>query len=162
MVHEVARVPVISTLPLSDGRIKCIAELPNGLNCEFTEVALWTHAQNAGSGHPPTQVIAAFDQTENWKYDGSVELIPLLTESGEADFAQHELLAAGTHPSSMGVPSKASYSSYADLLWTMRPDRRTNKEGFRLSTHGILLRGNMSTIGSGWPMSASEIGRAHV
>lgn len=146
MVHEVARVPVISTLPLSDGRIKCIAELPNDLNCEFTEVALWTHAQNAGSGHPPTQVIAAFDQTENWKYDGTTDLLTKTTVSGEADFAQQEALSS---------TMKASYSPYDDLLWTMRPDRRTNKEGFRLSTHGILLRSNMSTIGSGWPMSAS-------
>lgn len=145
MIHEVARVPVVSTLPTSNGIVKCMAELPNGLNCEFTEVALWTHGENAASSHPKTQIIAAFDPTENWKYNGSTELNPIITASGEADFFQHQALA--------GAGTEASYSPYNDLLWTVRPDRRINKEGFRLSTHGILMRGTASTIGSDWPFA---------
>ena len=61
MEHEVLRVPIISTLPTTNGTVKCIAELPNDFNCEFTEVGIWTHRDNAGSSHPRTQVIAAFD-----------------------------------------------------------------------------------------------------
>lgn len=149
MEHEVLRVPIISTLPTTNGTVKCIAELPNDFNCEFTEVGIWTHRDNAGSSHPRTQVIAAFDTTEAWKYNGTTDISVVQSASGDADFAKHNVMAAT-------VP--AMYSPYNDLLWTMRPDRRTNKEGFRLSTHGILMGGDSSTLGTSFPLATPGSG----
>ena len=154
MVHEVARVPVISTLPSDNGRIKCIAELPNTLNCEFTEVALWTHQFNAGSGRPVTQNIAAFDTNENWMIDGTTPLNTIESASGDAEFANHSTEAT--------AGNKSMFSPYDDLLWTMVPSRNVRKEGFRFSTHGVLMRGDSSTLGSSIPYSTPASGGIHL
>lgn len=144
MGHEVARIPVVSTLPSRDGVIKCLAELPSNINCEMTEVGLWTHDINSGSTRPRTQVVSAFDSSESWLQNGTTSLNVITSQSGDTDYTRHNAeVSAGRY---------SMYSPYNDIMWSMKPDRRVRKEGFRFSQQGILMRGDSSNLGS-WPYS---------
>lgn len=138
--HEVLRVPVVSALPTDSGSIKCVAELPSSFVCEFTEVGLWTHKENAGSGRPQSQQLATFTPSENWKSSDGPLLKTIVTGSGEVDYLQHNALT-----------EKAAVSPYDDILWTVRTDRRVRKEGFRLGSHGIVVKGDISNISGASP-----------
>lgn len=160
MVHEVARVPVLSSLPTTNGIVKCIAELPNDLNCEFTEVGIWTHESNVASAHPSTQIISAFDDTENWLYEGTEDLPIIINTSDTSDFYYPDVQCGDypADPDDPDVPTLAMYSPYDDILWSMNPERKVRKEGFRLSTEGIIFRGDSSTLGSSLPYSTPASG----
>lgn len=133
--QEVARVPVLSALPTNNGTIKCVAELPSSLTCEFTEVGIWTHGDNAASNRPPNSLIAAFDHPEQWSV-GSTALSDVETvDASASDFASQD-----------AVTLKAMFNPYDDALWTIRGYRRVRKEGFRYGRNGILLKGDFSTL----------------
>jgi hypothetical protein len=142
MNHEVIRVPVISALPMADGTIKCAAEIPSGFAAEFTEVGLWTHRESAGSQRSGSQQICTFQPTERWFYSDNSELSIITTVSGNTDFQLHNAEAA---------TRKAMYSPQSDSLWNAIPSRRVRKEGFRLGKHGILMRGDTSSISGASP-----------
>ena len=132
--HEIIRVPVISALPTSDGKIKCVAELPSSFVCEFTEVGLWTHRENTASNRPQSQQLCSFQPYEGWKYNGTTQISTVATVSGDVDFARHN-----------SATNKVMHSSYDDILWTVKTERRARKEGFRLGSYGALIRGDVST-----------------
>lgn len=148
MKHEVVRVPVTTAMPLNTGKIKCVAEVPSSLNCEFTEVALWTHSENSGSNRPQSESLSSFHSREVWKfYDASATATALLSTitsaSGDTDYASHTALAnAGT---------KAMHSPYNDLMWLTGLERRAKREGFRLDSEGIVVRGDMSSFSTSVP-----------
>lgn len=136
MRHEVLRVPVISALPTTNGTVKCMAELPNAFNGEFTEVALWTHQSNAAAGGPQTQILSLFEQEEGWKTSVTGDVLPFYrTPSGVVDYSN----VSG---------AQSFFSPYDDILWTVKAYRRVRKEGFRIGTTGVLVSGGMSTLGS--------------
>ncbi len=149
MDHEVLRVPIISAMPMNDGKIKCVAEIPPSFNCEFTEVGLWTHKENAGSNRPSSKQICSFVPNEGWSYNNVTPLKykqedNVATQSGDIDFAKLNALT-----------ERAAFSAYNDMLWTTKLDRRARKEGFRLDNWGILTRGDMSTITGASPAAWS-------
>lgn len=140
MNHEVLRVPVISALPTNNGTIKCVAEIPSAFTCEFTEVGLWTHKENAGSNRPQSQQIASYQTTEPWLNGLTSAPIQLIRSAvGDSDYAQHSAAIVAGGP-------KAIFSPQDDLLWTTRLERRVRKEGFRLGTEGMVVRGDLSTF----------------
>lgn len=145
MKHEIMRVPVIATLPTQSGTVKCVAEIPAHLTCEFTEVGLWTHRNNSASARPASKSIVVFEDTETWK-DGSsgAGMSEIRSTAGQTDYTEHDAYIAST-----GYPSM--FSPYDDYLWIGRPVRRVRKEGFRLGRQGVLIRGNMSTLTGTYP-----------
>ncbi len=140
MNHEVLRVPVVSALPTTTGTIKCVAEVPSSFMCEFTEVGLWTHRENTGSARPQSQQLATFQTTEPWLNGlNSVPISLVDSEPADADYDNHNAFITGGSP-------KAFFSSTNDLIWTSRLERRARKEGFRLGTQGMVVRGDLSAF----------------
>ena len=141
MNHEVLRVPVVSALPTNTGTIKCVAEIPSAFTCEFTEVGLWTHRENAGSGRPQSQQVVSFQPSEEWLNGLTGAAISSTIESApaDADYTQHNAAITAGGPKAFIVRSD-------DLIWTSRLERRARKEGFRLGTHGMIVRGDLSAF----------------
>jgi hypothetical protein len=108
--------------------------------CEFTEVGLWTHRENTGSARPQSQQIATFQTTEPWLNGLNSTPISLVdSEPADADYDNHNAFITGGSP-------KAFFSSTNDLIWTSRLERRARKEGFRLGTQGMIVRGDLSAF----------------
>lgn len=136
---EMFRVPIISRGYVSeDGVDKIVlsAELPTEERYEISEVGIFSAGSNPSAGQYDSKTVAAFSESENWKY------------SSEESLANPVVISSSLSPNILNIieTSQDVFQTSANNPTFSDETRSARYEGARYLNNMILMRGNTSLI----------------